>query len=394
MKITVITQHFEFGGLETQILGYARCLLKRGHDVSFVVGSDSRLAPLRDLVGNRILSVDFRPPLKGHRALGLIEKIAHFCRERKTEVLHLHPFITSTLGALAAARLSLPFLLTLHGPGNLDVALNPPEQQVLDQVVLREAAMVFCVSRELVELARSRQTAANCVWLPNGIDVERFAPLSATPGGDWAVVSRMDARKVHGIKHILEKLFLLPDRGFQVRLFGDGPERVSLADWVARQPFRQRVKFEGISWNLPADLPRSIAGGAGQARALLELAAMGLPTILVNEEGVKGLLRPERMSLLQASNFSGRDLPNLGKREFLDQMADLVAHPASYYLRPWVIEHANEEIIWDRYLQLLNTLGPSDYTLSRALLKRLARHPRKDLFARVYWEKKSVIRPS
>lgn len=100
------------GGLETHLFGFVREMRRLGHRVSMVTGIDARQEELTKQVGDRILTLPFSHTGSGAQVLEWAERIATFCREQQGDVLHLQPFVTLHVGALAAALAKLPFVLT------------------------------------------------------------------------------------------------------------------------------------------------------------------------------------------------------------------------------------------------------------------------------------------
>ncbi|MEW6111787.1 MAG: glycosyltransferase, partial [Thermodesulfobacteriota bacterium] len=382
MNIVVITELFLRGGLETQIEGFVRNVKAAGHRVSLVVGPVARIERLRDLVGDHVRMIDVRPDMSAGQAGDAVESIIGFSRNEQAHLLHVHPFLTLALGSLAAAKLGIPYVLTLHGPASLSSTYGVAFTFLLEHMVLPNASRIFCVSNEVMDLVREMAPDAHVRHLPNGVDLERFRHTERDPHGKWAVVARLDADKVAGIELFLDEF--LGRSEWKCRVFGEGNARASLIHWLESKPYASRVKIEGHSDHLHETLQSGYAGVAGMGRVILEAAALGLPAILVGYDGPKGLVRRRQMDQLSERNFSGRGLAVIDADMLYEQMRDLAAFPHEYNLRPWVEENANEASIWQEYLAQLECVEKAPVAASDwqdRVLEITSRHPELPFFA-------------
>ena len=172
-------------------------------------------------------------------------------------------------GTDLARRLGVPRLVEINAPvtaeragyqGIADVALG----ERLERRAL-EGAHAVAVSPPLAEWARSRGVARVAV-VPNGVDVERFAPDPERAAGVRRSLGLEGAQVVgfagslkpwHGVDVLLGAATHLADRRRRLRLLivGDGPERARL-EAVAAATLPGRVRFAGAvpSAAMPAHL--------------------------------------------------------------------------------------------------------------------------------------------
>jgi glycosyltransferase involved in cell wall biosynthesis len=357
VNIALVTQHFRRGGLETHLGGFARAIKAHGHRLSLVTGAGAQVEALRESLDDRLLQVAWPDSLSAGAALDVVERLADFCRAQHVELLHVHPFLSVALGALAAARLRIPYVLTLHGPSNLR-ADDHGGAFVLAQL-LEGASRVHCVCRELSDSVRALAPACRPALLPNSVDLDRWPPATRDAGGPWAVVARLEDDKVGSVRCALQSLAELLGARFQARVFGDGSARPALERWLADQGWGDRVRLEGHRDDLATVLAEGFAGVAGMTRVVLEGGALGLPVLLAGYDGVKGLAPAAEMETLAACNFSGRGRPTLEGTAIAAQMALLDSAPERFQLRQWISAHASESQTWSRHLEELQQLPPA-----------------------------------
>ena len=348
MNIVVVSERFHQGGLETHLGGFMREVQRRGHRVSMITGPRERLEGVREAVAGRVLTLDWPQPLTAGAALGVVERMAEFCRAQDADLLHLHPFLTLSLGCLAAARLRLPFVLTLHGPSNLCPEPAQGGTLVLERIVAA-ASQVYGVCDEVTEAVRQRAPTGRVASLPNAVDLARWRPAARDRSGPWAVIARLDGDKVESVRHAVEMLCSVP--GGEARVFGDGSERAAFARWLGDQAWGARVRLEGHRDDLADVLREGFAGVAGMTRVVLEGGALSLPVVLAGYDGVKGLVEAADMPALSRCNFSGRGLAPIDACALARQRAVLDDEPGRFQLRPWIEANADESSVWARYLR-------------------------------------------
>jgi len=354
MKILIITENFRTGGLETQVIGFVKHLVKAGHEVYLISGFNSRTAPLKGLIGEaNIFEVDMNPHLSTSAFSESLYKIISYTKGIDPNVIHLHPFTSIIYGGLVGAFLRKPYVVTLHGPASLNWGCV---YRIFLEIILKDAFKVFCVSREVYERAKAIIEGANLVILPNGVDTERFKPAQVDLSGPIALISRLDSDKIPGIKAFLTLWSgLSPQERNAVHIFGDGFSLEELKAWVKDYLKGDSwIKFMGHRDDLDEVLKTGYSAMAGMGRVILEALAMEIPAILVGYDGVKGIVTLDKVDDFAKRNFSGRYSPNVGIGELLEGIKKALRERA--LLRDWVKKNACEERIVERYLEELRNL--------------------------------------
>ena len=355
MKILIISENFRTGGLETQVIGFVKHLVKAGHEIYLVSGLNSRTAPLKRLIGDEnIFEVDMNPYLSTSAFSESLYKIISYAKEIDPDVIHLHPFTSLIYGGLASAYLEKPYVVTLHGPAS--VSSWGTAYRIFLKIILKDAFKVFCVSREVYERAKAIIEGANLVLLPNGVDTERFKPAQVDPSGPIAFISRLDSDKLPGIKAFLNLWSgLSPQERNPVHIFGDGFSLEELKAWVKDELRGESwIRFMGHRDDLDEAIKAGYSAVAGMGRVILEALAMEIPAILVGYDGVKGVVTLENVEDFAKRNFSGRYTPNVDIDELLEGMKKALRERA--LLRDWVKKKADEGRIVERYLEELRNL--------------------------------------
>jgi glycosyltransferase involved in cell wall biosynthesis len=167
MRILQICSARELGGGERHLADLANSLARRGHDVYAVVVPSSPLhAELSALPKQNIRELPMRNSLNIVSAF----KLARLLRELRIEIMHSHVARDYPLAALAASRVeNLQLVLTRH-------VLFPLNKS--HRLTLRNVARVIAVSQAVADRLRVQRIfeRSKIVVVPNGIDIDRFAP--------------------------------------------------------------------------------------------------------------------------------------------------------------------------------------------------------------------------
>ncbi len=141
----------------------------------------------------------------------------------------------SEAAAVVARTADVPSVLEVNAP----LVDEQARHRVLDdragaeratRVSLRAASTAVCVSEPVERWARE-QGAPRTVVLPNGVDVERFAPAEHVSTDRPTVVFVGTLKPWHGVDRLLEAAAGLPLR---LLVVGDGPEGAALREQAGR----------------------------------------------------------------------------------------------------------------------------------------------------------------
>lgn len=294
MKRLALCLHFRapLGGLQENVLSTARAALLSGWQVSVLCPSgnfvDDHLRPL----GVNAVPVDFLSTSSTAQAREVLSQ---------ADLIHAHPGPSRELALQAAGVTGVPVVFTIHG------AWFDGVQHYANQL-----AAIVCVSpavREAVHLL-CPDHASRVVYVPNGIESDRFSASSGVPSepGHVVVASRLDIDKrvlvdtLVGLWEVQARLDTRP--ALRYTIAGQGTLLSELQ--IAAKRLGILADFAG--WQDTdglAGLYQRATATIASGRAALEALACGRPTLALASAGAAEVFNSHQLQGAAHSNFGG-----------------------------------------------------------------------------------------
>jgi glycosyltransferase involved in cell wall biosynthesis len=221
--------------------------------------------------------------------------------------------VTCNWGAIEFALANIvPVTRHLHvvdGFGPEEQETQIPRRVLLRRIVLRRTPVVL-PSRNLVRIAGDiwKLPPAVIRYVPNGIDLARFATAGVARGGEEPVIGTVAALRAE--KHLgrLLRAFASLPAGRLV-IVGDGPERAGLLRLAADLGVVQRVEFAGYQADTADFYARfdvfALSSDTEQMPlSVIEAMASGLPVVSTDVGDVRLMVAEENAPFITALNDS------------------------------------------------------------------------------------------
>lgn len=290
-----------------------------------VGGAQMRFATLAARFGSRyrhaVVALDGNTECRAHLPPDLPVAFPDFVNDKRTpwanvrraralmRTLRPEVLVTSNWGTIewAAARIGLPprHVHTEDGFGPEERSTQIRRRVLARRAVLRRSAVVL-PSMNLLGIARDtwRLDPARLHYIPNGIDLDRFAPRPR-PASDVPVIGTVATfRQEKNLPRLLRAFAAaVADTPARLVMVGDGPERNALEQMAAELGVLQHVLFPGASRTPEAlyagfDLFALSSDTEQMPLSLMEAMAAGLPAVTTDVGDIRRMVSPDNAEFI------------------------------------------------------------------------------------------------
>jgi glycosyltransferase involved in cell wall biosynthesis len=320
--------HPEAGGAEVYAWEMARGLLRRGAAVTFVTAraEGQRAREQRD--GVQIVRFGGRFTVYPLVLAWLLRRRRAF--DAVIDCQNGIPFFTPWVLPRA-----VPVFCVLHHVHDVQFGVHfPPVMATIGRLLEGPVARVTYRRHQSVTVSRSTATAMakRLRWagpvhiIPNGLGAEAFLlpPAAAAAGaGTLTWVGRIVAHKRAEL--VLDIADRVRDSGLTIDVIGRGPGSAELADRISRRGLGDAVRLRGF---LSEEAKRAAVGASvlhlntslseGWGLCVLEAAALGVPTVAYDVEGLRDSVRDGETGWLARTDERIEDVTERALKELAD----------------------------------------------------------------------------
>jgi len=352
-------------GLSDKVWDMASELIHQGHEAHIVASYHTRTYP-----DPRVIVHNFPTPPIGYRNIvgqvWIIKRAAKMLKKVQPDIVHAPEYVSTAV--LATLGVKIPLVLTV--PGNIFHRIQEGHNfewhfvQVLKwaaRTSARACGKIIATSEEMKYWwERSGSPPENTLWIPNGVNIERFYPVEharetlGLPSGPLLLLYVGRFSKEKGLLDLIYALRQMrPDptpEQIQVILVGKGDQRtdlvqavrtsgldevVTLRDWVSQDDLRV--------WYSAADALVLPSHSEGFSRTIPEAMCCGTPVIGSKITGTEDHVHHQVTGVL----FPARDRAALA-----GVLGQVVAQPEMLrQMRTPTLAYAREHLTWPRVLK-------------------------------------------
>jgi glycosyltransferase involved in cell wall biosynthesis len=304
IRILHVFVSLPIGGAENLLLSNLRLLeADRFQSVVCTLGERSQLAEHVEKLGVPLIELGMMSKRRGRRKI--VKRLVELIRSYHIDLVHAHLFHANYLSRLAAHRVGVPCIVSIH-----NTYTRPKfHRRVINWwLSKRKTAAIIAGSNDIRRdiLRYDHVKSALIEVIPNAVDLSRSRSQMTKNevraqlgiGSDAYVlgtVGRLEEQKGH--RFLLGAMDLLKQRGVVpvLLLIGNGREREALLEQAESLGIMDRVHFLGMREDL-GDLFRAMdlfvmpSLWEGLSLAMLTAMAAGLPVIATNAGGVTDVL--------------------------------------------------------------------------------------------------------
>jgi glycosyltransferase involved in cell wall biosynthesis len=227
-------------------------------------------------------------------------RILRYCRKNRIDIIHAHDGASHAYACMTKLlRPSIRVVYTFRRSLGLDI--ERAKDRIRNRFLMLFTDALVATSRERrAALARSFGCDSTNVWLiHNAVDTDRFTPsrVKTTHTNAVQIVAVATLSAIKNIGLIFRALALLADKGhsFHLTVFGDGPEKASLASLAANLGIAELITMRGHCDDISKELnqfdlfvlaPNMEAFGLVFAEAM----AAGLPVVSRQVGGIADIV--------------------------------------------------------------------------------------------------------
>ena len=251
--------------------------------------------------------------------LTAVSRIASYLKDVKADLIHAQLELGDILGGIAALRMHLPSVSTLHTMPSQDMSLKSRLHQEVEYFCLRHFFnMVISVSNEARQFHRKigRLSDQKTCTIYNGIDLSNFPTASqldrkivlnefSIPTSATVLITVAVLRELKGIQYMIRALpkILAANPDLYYLVAGSGDFQDELVVEAAQAGVSERVIFAGARKDIPAlmsasdlfvlptlteALPTVLAEAMASYLPILACRVGGVPEMV--EDGINGRL--------------------------------------------------------------------------------------------------------
>jgi glycosyltransferase involved in cell wall biosynthesis len=304
MRILHTESSLGWGGQEIRVLGEARGVARRGHEVALAAPPQARIFAEAPGYGVEVIALPI-----ARKGLAGLSAVRSLLNARAFDVLNTHSSTDSWLGAVACSmRSRAPALVrTRH-------ISAPAPRNFATRWLYGRAARIATTGEKLRAqvIAETGVEPRRVVSIPTGIDLARFQPRDRNAARDALGLPRQamlvgivaTLRSWKGHEHLYRALAATARADLLLVVVGDGPQRAALEALARTLGIEARVRMMGnqadvAPWMNALDvfcLPSYANEGVPQA--LAQAMASGLPVVTTPVGSITELVDDGRSGVL------------------------------------------------------------------------------------------------
>jgi len=324
MKVLMIISHFwpQMAGAEVFAKNISEYLVKKGHRVDILTGRWKKEWKMQEKIkGVRIIRVkpwlNFRPFKTIGIFFPLFSKALHLTKVRNYDLVHVHIFPASIVGALV--KRETPLIVTVQGGDIGDYSENfgmfSPFLRLIISQALKKAEVVHAVSYDL-EKSLKKMGVKRIKVIPNGVNTKIFKKRNKKktktklqiPSSKFVIVSHSRLTFKNGLDLLIKAVAKIKEKSnILVFLIGEGYLRNRLEKLMHRTDLCNQIKFLGYKrqeeiaeYLAASDVFVRPSRQEGFGIAFLESMAVGLSVIGTRVGGIPDFVIHKKNGLLIA----------------------------------------------------------------------------------------------
>ncbi len=328
-NILVITESFNVGGVETQILTQLSETSKDNN--YFLISSGGALVKKAELLGAKHFNMDFSDQEKDS-ILKNSEEIIKIIKENKIDLVHVHPFNTFYPSIIACLKTKTKYVVTMHGVPVFSWSFSiygEESSYFWKNVVFGHAEAVYAITDEVAAMLKDKYGVPRdkILILPNYINEKFRETRKVVSVNKFACVGRIDGDREDLVKAAISLVARCSTNNPATRLdvigSGSSLEKIKIfAEVVNTELGKDIVNVVGQN-NSFAEKINDYDVIIGMGRSAMEGIASKRAVLVISYEGKpKGIISGKNFEEFAFSNFTGRGMKDIDQESVLNTLSD------------------------------------------------------------------------
>ena len=329
-NILICTENLGTGGVETVVFNQSIALKEKGNNV-YILSGDGEYKQKIEERGIEYIYYDFK--VETTFDTQNVDKIVTIIKEKNIDEIYVHKIICVPLMLMVCSKVKVPYVVYIHDelPEIYDWFIDNFNIYDLSlKLFFKNAYKIICISENVKRYNQKRFGIDESKYLviKNSVNFDIYKcnnKIQKNLPENFVIVSRIAHEKFVSVKNSIELFCAYSDKvqfDTKLTIIGDGDRVDELIEFVNSKKEKYNIEYKGATSDV-VNIVNENDVVLGINRCVLEAIAIKRIVVISGYENLKGIVKPENISLALDDNFSGNNLESLTLEEQVEQLLSL-----------------------------------------------------------------------
>ena len=329
-NILICTENLGTGGVETVVFNQSIALKEKGNNV-YILSGDGEYKQKIEERGIEYIYYDFK--VETTFDTQNVDKIVTIIKEKNIDEIYVHKIICVPLMLMVCSKVKVPYVVYIHDelPEVYDWFIDNFNIYDLSlKLFFKNAYKIICISENVKKYNQKRFGIDESKYLviKNSVNFDIYKcnnKIQKNLPENFVIVSRIAHEKFVSVKNSIELFCTYSDKvqfDTKLTIIGDGDRVDELIEFVNSKKEKYNIEYKGATSDV-VNIVNENDVVLGINRCVLEAIAIKRIVVISGYENLKGIVKPENISLALDDNFSGNNLESLTLEDQVEQLLSL-----------------------------------------------------------------------
>ena len=329
-NILICTENLGTGGVETVVFNQSIALKEKGNNV-YILSGDGEYKQKIEERGIECIYYDFK--VETTFDTQNVDKIVTIIKEKNIDEIYVHKIICVPLMLMVCSKVKVPYVVYIHDelPEIYDWFIDNFNIYDLSlKLFFKNAYKIICISENVKRYNQKRFGIDESKYLviKNSVNFDIYKcnnKIQKNLPENFVIVSRIAHEKFISVKNSIELFCAYSDKvqfDTKLTIIGNGDKVEELIELVNNKKEKYNIEYKGATSDV-VNIVNENDVVIGINRCVLEAIAIKRIVVISGYENLKGIVKPENISLALDDNFSGNNLESLTLEEQVEQLLSL-----------------------------------------------------------------------